>query len=39
MSDCCLTSNETFVSQIMARTSYSLMRWWWWYPLCTRPTR
>ena len=36
VSDYYLTLNEQFFSHILARTSYSLMRWW---PLCTRPTR
>jgi hypothetical protein len=36
VSDYYLTLNDKFFSHILARTSYSLMRWW---PLCTRPTR
>ena len=39
MSDYCLASNEQFVSYIMGRTTYILMRWWWRCPFCTRPIR
>jgi len=38
VSDCCLTPNEQFVSNIIARKHYISMRWWWCL-LCTRSTR
>ena len=37
VSDCWLTHYEQFVSDIMTRTSYILLRRWW-YPFCNRQT-
>ena len=37
VSDYCLMPSKQYVSYVMARTSYILMRWWWCL-LCTKPT-